>query len=121
MKEAGSGLAYALYSANGSNRPAGHVHTSADVGVNGTAAVPTNAWTHLALTYDGNTMRLFVNGVQASSIAAGSPVLASANAFRIGGNSSWGEYFVGLIDEVRVYNRALTANEIQSDMAAPIP
>ena len=32
----------------------------------------------------------------------------------------WGEYFAGLIDEVRVYNRALTALEIQTDMATPI-
>ena len=35
---------------------------------------------------------------------------------RIGGNAIWGEYFNGLIDEVRVYNRALTATEIQGDM-----
>src|SRR5262249_20102697 len=34
--------------------------------------------------------------------------------------SIWGEYFNGLIDEARVYNRALSAAEIQSDMATPI-
>ncbi len=39
---------------------------------------------------------------------------------RIGGNSVWGEYFAGLIDEVRVYNRALTAAEIQQDMQTPV-
>ena len=39
---------------------------------------------------------------------------------RIGGNSVWGEWFAGLIDEVRVYNRALSAAEIQQDMQAPI-
>jgi len=34
---------------------------------------------------------------------------------RIGGNSIWGEFFTGYIDEVRVYNRALTQAEIASD------
>ena len=37
-------------------------------------------------------------------------------ALKIGGNSIWGEYFQGDIDEVRIYNRALTATEIQADM-----
>ena len=35
---------------------------------------------------------------------------------RIGGNGVWGEYFNGVIDEVRVYDRALTASAIQADM-----
>jgi hypothetical protein len=45
---------------------------------------------------------------------------ASTGVLRIGGNSVWSEWFAGLIDEVRVYNRALTAAEIQQDMQAPI-
>ena len=44
----------------------------------------------------------------------------STGALRIGGNSIWGEWFTGLIDEVRLYNRALTVAELQADMAAPI-
>ena len=44
----------------------------------------------------------------------------SARALRIGGNGVWGEYFSGRIDEVRVYNRALSPGEIQSDMSVPI-
>jgi Concanavalin A-like lectin/glucanases superfamily len=39
---------------------------------------------------------------------------------RIGGNAIWGEYFSGLIDEVRIYNRARTQAQIQSDMNTPI-
>ena len=38
----------------------------------------------------------------------------------MGGNAIWGEWFQGLIDEVRVYNRALSAGEIQADMARPV-
>jgi Bacterial Ig domain len=39
---------------------------------------------------------------------------------RIGGNGVWPEWFAGLIDEVRVYSRALTAGEVLADMATPI-
>jgi len=45
----------------------------------------------------------------------------SNGPLRIGGNSVWGECFRGAIDEVRVYNRALSAAEIQTDMTTPIP
>ena len=47
--------------------------------------------------------------------------VVSGSPLRIGGDSVWGEYFRGLIDEVRVYNRALTGGEIQTDMATPVP
>ena len=39
---------------------------------------------------------------------------------RFGGDSVWGERFTGLIDEVRIYNRALSISEIQSDMKTAI-
>ena len=44
----------------------------------------------------------------------------STGALRIGGNSIWSEWYAGLIDEVRVYNRALTQAEIQTDMQTAI-
>ena len=47
-------------------------------------------------------------------------MVTSTGALRIGGNSLWGEYFQGRIDEVRVYSRALSAAEIQTDMATPL-
>ena len=48
------------------------------------------------------------------------PLLTSTGALRLGGNSIWGEYFPGRIDEVRIYNRALSAAEIQTDMNTAI-
>ena len=44
------------------------------------------------------------------------PIVTNTGALRIGGNTIWGEYFNGLIDEVRIYSRALSAAEIQTDM-----
>jgi hypothetical protein len=76
-----------------------------------------NAWTHLAVTYDGSTLRLYVNGTQAASTAttfyAGN---SSPVAFEIGAeyaNGTQGAFFPGVIDDVAVYNRALTATEVQ--------
>ena len=45
---------------------------------------------------------------------------ASTGPFRLGGNGVWGEWFAGLIDEVRVYDRALSASEIQQDSQTPV-
>ena len=47
-------------------------------------------------------------------------MLTSTGPLRIGGNAIWGEYFSGLIDEVRIYNRALSQAEIQAEMNAPV-
>ena len=44
----------------------------------------------------------------------------SNGPLRIGGNSIWGEYFKGRIDEIRIYNRALTSSQIQTDMNTPV-
>jgi hypothetical protein len=120
LKEQPGDLIYSLYAGDSAGRAATHIFTTADRGISGTAATPLNAWTHLAATYDGANLRLYVNGVQAASRAQTGAIRASTGALRIGGNSVWGEWFAGLIDEVRVYNRALTAAEITTDMNAPV-
>ena len=85
-----------------------------------TAASATGAWTHLAVTYDGANLRLYVNGVQTASRALTGSIVTTTGLLKIGGNAVSGEWFNGLIDEVRIYNRALTAAQIQTDMALPV-
>jgi hypothetical protein len=140
MKErgiAGEGLlSYALYAhdgaplAAGTPRPAGYVRlgpaaSTTDRAVRGTATLPLNTWTYLATTYDGTNQRFYVNGTlvgtTSSPAGTGGGIVVSNGAIRIGGNaSSTGEFFQGLIDEVRVYNRALSAAEIVTDMNTAI-
>ena len=84
------------------------------------AALASNTWTHLAATYDGANLRLYVNGTQVATRAVTGSMRASTGALRIGGNSTWGEWFGGLIDDVRIYNRALTPSEVQADMNTPV-
>ncbi|MGW3351112.1 LamG-like jellyroll fold domain-containing protein [Nonomuraea rubra] len=120
MKQYTGDLAYVLSAGSDSNRPHTVIHTTGEVGTGGTASLPLNTWSHLAATYDGTTLRLYVNGVLASERTAGGPIRTDNGVLRLGGNSLWGEYFNGLIDEVRIYNRALNATEIQTDMSTPL-
>jgi hypothetical protein len=120
LKERPGGLAYALYSSTDSNTPSAELRTSASPETRGPSALPTGTWSHLATTYDGATLRLYVNGTQVSSKAVTGSLAVTTGALRIGGNAIWGEYFAGVLDEVRVYNRALTAGEIQTDMGRAI-
>jgi hypothetical protein len=100
--------------------PSGNVFASNDFRtLRGVSQVAPGAWTHIATTYDGTTQRLFINGVEVSSRPQTGAIAVGTGNLRIGGNDVWaGEYFQGLIDEVRVYNRALTAAEIAEDMGA---
>jgi hypothetical protein len=82
--------------------------------------LPANTWTHLALTYDRVTLRLYVNGTQVTSVAASAPLATSANPLQIGGDNLYGQFFAGRIDEVRIYDGALSASQIAADMSAPV-
>ena len=119
MKETATGHTFALY-ADGTRRARRAPADGADIISNGPAPLPLNTWTHLAVTYDGTTLRLFVNGVQTSNKATTGALVTSTRPLRIGGNAVWGEHFAGVIDEVRIYNRALTAAEIAADMTTPV-
>src|SRR5207302_919194 len=79
-----------------------------------------NTWTHLAATFDGATVRLYVNGVQVTSQAQTAPLAITTGTLQIGADSYAGENFAGRIDEVRIYNRALTAAEMHTDTSAAV-
>src|SRR5262249_27072353 len=83
---------------------AGEVTTGRDL--------PLNTWTHLTGMFDGSTYRLYINGELAGS-AAGSPLPPDNAPLMIGGSGDCST-FAGLIDEVRIYNRALSQAEIQA-------
>jgi chitodextrinase len=87
----------------------------------GASALAVNTWTHLAATYDGSTLRLYVNGVQVASKAQTGTLATSAGVLTIGGDPIYGQYFAGRIDEVRVYSTALTPAQVQADMNTAIP
>lgn len=77
------------------------------------APLPINTWTHLSVASDGSTLTLYRNGVAVATASVVETLSPSTGTLQVGG-SQYGEYFQGLIDEVRVYNRALTNSEIQT-------
>ena len=124
VKERLGGEVYNVYANTDANAPTVYVVRAAQPGtpldVRDTGPLPLNEWSHLATTFDNSTLRLYVDGVLVGSRAVSGPLLVSTGALRIGGNSIWGEFFQGRIDEVRIYNRALTLSEIQADMSTAI-
>ena len=123
IKETTANLAYALYSnstafgSSSAQRPSAWISSN---GIGGTAALPLNAWAHLASTYDGVTWRFYLNGVQVAQQAFTGAIPVSTGALRIGGNNIWGEWFAGQMDEIRVYPRALAPLEVVRDRDTPI-
>jgi len=77
-----------------------------------------NTWIHVAGTYDGATMRIYYNGVLENSVAGPAAILTNNEPLRVGQNDS-GRFFRGTMDDVRVYNRALSGDEIVELAALP--
>jgi hypothetical protein len=77
-------------------------------------------WTHVAGTYDGNTLALYINGVMVSSVPGnGLPIMQVNEVLRIGKGSDVAtpiEVFNGDLDEVRLWPFARTAEDIQKTM-----
>jgi len=92
----------------------------ADVQAFGGAALASNTWVHLAVTYSGATLLLYVNGVQVGSLAQTGNIQTTTGPLQIGGDTLYGQYFKGTIDEVRVYGVALTPTQILTDMNTPL-
>jgi len=120
MKETAVGGSYYLCANSQWGVPVGGVTITQEQMVLGLAALPREQWSHLATTYDGSYQRMYLNGVLVASRAQQGVVAPSTGPLRFGGDSVWGERFTGVIDEVRIYNRALSISEIQSDMKTAI-
>jgi len=86
----------------------------------GNTALPIGQWVHLAATFDGETMRLYMDGTECGSMprpgarvpSDGRLVLGS---FEVGHPS----FYRGLLDDVRIYRRVLSAEEVRSHFASP--
>lgn len=119
MKGGPEGLSYGLWAGWVGAAPSVLITNGPLQHLAGGEQAPPGYWTHLAATYDGDTLRLYVDGNLEASLQLGDPITTNALPLTIGGNS-WGEYFPGAIDELRIYNRALTQIEIQQDMGTAV-
>jgi len=107
-----AGYAYIIGSPNGTATGYTVVYSS--------ATVPINQWTHIAGTYDGSNLKIYINGTLDNSASYSGGIFAGTDDLGIGGAVGGGSVgavvspFAGLIDEASLYNRALSGSEIQS-------
>lgn len=76
---------------------------------------PMGEWTHLVATYDGSSVKVYFNGAVVAETAASGKMTVSDGPLFIGNKHSTapaGDEFNGMMDDVRIYNRALSASEI---------
>jgi Ca2+-binding RTX toxin-like protein len=83
--------------------------------------IPANTWTHLASTYDGSQLKIYVNGQLVNQKAIPGPVCTNDNPLAVGAKFIPGveniNFVDGMLDDVRVYNNALSEAQIQVLMA----
>jgi PKD repeat protein len=114
MDPAFTSLSYVLHGASRTTSVPSFATSGSSANLFGPAVLTANSWSHLAATYDGTTMQLYVNGTQVASQPQTGGVTTSTEPLRIG--MGWS----GIIDEVRIYNRALPLSEIQDDMGTSL-
>jgi VCBS repeat-containing protein len=85
--------------------------------INATTMYPIDGtWMHVAATYDGSVMRLYINGVEEANLTlpAGTKIKLNDVPLSIGAQSTPSRYFKGWMDDARIYHRALSPEEIES-------
>ena len=116
--ECGGTYPYALQDDCSQNNIGAYIYTSAVYSVMGPPWSSFNNWTHIAMTYNGSTLRLYVNGtLYGENTTASGNLCANSMPLIIGAGTT--EFFNGTIDEVAIYSRAKSADEIYAD-ANPI-
>ena len=78
------------------------------------AGLSSNVWTHSCMVFDGSTLKLYINGVFKQSVSAVTTLGTSALGFGIGAYQLSSSKFNGLIDDVRIYSRALNPAEVKA-------
>ncbi len=77
--------------------------------------LPLGRWVHLAGTFDGKTMRLYVDGREVATMDRPGPIQPSELRLHLGSyEEDHRAFFTGLLDEVRIYKRALSAAELRA-------
>ena len=75
--------------------------------------LPYNQWTHLAITFDGAQVRTYVNGTLVNTQALSATITARGNPMRIGADASTAQFYKGMLDDLRIYNRVLTQHKFK--------
>ena len=108
---------YGLELQDNGSRPVFQIGTPSGV-LSATMSTPLakGQWSHLAVIFNGTTVQFYVNGTLVSTGTLNAIITARNNPLRVGADASTGQFYKGLLDNLRIYNRTLSAAEIQGDM-----
>jgi len=103
---------------NSAGRLSAGISASPDTYITGTTVLSPNTWYHATFVFENNnSLRLYLNGNLEASVSIGNRVLRNSdNRLRIGTGNIASEFFRGDIDEVRVWNIALSQTDIMNAM-----
>ena len=86
-----------------------------------TGTVTTGQWYHLAFTKNGSTTKLYIDGQDVTGTVTNYTMTTVSSALTLASNgTAANKWFNGLMDDVRIYNRALGPQEIQNDRDTPV-
>ena len=125
MKQNGSNLAYSMYannSASASGQPNGYVMAGGTVrSVAALDTALTGKWMHVAVTYGGGSLKIYLNGVLHRTLAVTGNIPVTSGPLWLGGNQVWlDEFFSGVMDEVRIMGVTLSETDIRTLMRTPV-
>ena len=80
--------------------------------VTGKTRIPAQAWTFIAMTFDGRQVRIYVDGKLDASLSWAKPLGTAPGHLRMGALREFDKYYSGKLGELRLYSRALTPVEL---------
>jgi hypothetical protein len=84
--------------------------------LSGDEPLPTGRWVHLAATFDGTTMRLYMDGTECGTMSRPGALLPTDGRLVLGNYElDHPSYFQGLLDDVRIYRRVLSGDDIKEN------
>ena len=124
-KQNGSDLAYSMYSnnnASGVGQPTGYVMIGGTArSVAAVDSAVAGKWIHVAVTYGGGSLKMYVNGVLERTLAVTGNIPVTSGPLWLGGNQIWlDEFFSGVLDEVRIMGATLSESDIRTLMVTPV-
>ena len=88
--------------------------------VNSTTAYPIDGtWMHVAATWDGTIIRLYINGVEEASLSSSTSIVANSDNLGVGATLPGSDYFNGRLDDLYIFHRALSAGEVTTLATIP--
>ena len=106
---------------DGGTRPHFYVGTAGGLlGVQMGSPLPMSQWSNLAVVFNGTQVQFYLNSILVNTQPLSASITARGNAMNVGADERPGQYYKGTMDDLRIYNRALSANEVQSDMNTPL-